>query len=84
MTDECEVEVDGVKLTLRRHKPDDQLRRFEAAEALRALGYPISYDTLSAMVTRRNGPPYYKFGKLTFYRYGELVAWAQARMRRAG
>jgi len=62
MTDECEVEVDDVKLMLRRHKPDDQLRRFEAAEALRALGYPISYDTLSAMVTWRNGPPFTSSG----------------------
>ena len=82
---EDEIEVDGVTLKLRRYKPEDRLRRLEAAQALSALGYPVTYDSLAALVTRGAGPPYYKFGKFAFYRYGELVAWAEARMqRRAG
>ena len=65
-----------------RYKPDDKLSMIDAAEALSTLGYPITYATLSLMATRRSGPPYYKFGKYTFYRYGDLAAWAATRMKR--
>jgi hypothetical protein len=82
---EDDIEVDGVNMKLRRYAPEDRLRRLEAAEVLSNLGYPVTYDSLAALVTRRAGPPYYKFGKFAFYKYGELIAWAEARMqRRAG
>ena len=82
MIEETEIEVDGVRLKLRRYQPEDRLRRLDAARALSDLGYPVTYDTLAAAVTRGTGPPYYKFGKYTFYKYGELIAWAEERMQR--
>ena len=85
MSEDAFIEVDGERLKLRQYKPEDRLRRYEAAQVLSDLGYPVTYDSLAALVTRRAGPPYYKFGKFAFYKYGELIAWAEARMqRRAG
>jgi hypothetical protein len=77
-----EVEAHVEKVKLRQYKPEDRLRRYEAAQVLSDLGYPVTYDSLAALVTRRAGPPYYKFGKYAFYKYGELIAWAEDRMRR--
>lgn len=69
----------------RGYEPDDRLQRADAALALTAAGFPTSYDTLSLLATKRTGPPYYKFGRNTYYRYADLIAWAEARMqRRAG
>jgi hypothetical protein len=57
--------------------PDDLLQRIDAAYALKFLGLPISYDSLSQMASRRVGPPFIKRGRLTLYRYSDLVAWAE-------
>jgi hypothetical protein len=83
MPEQLEVEVEGEKLTLRRYQPGDRLRRVEAAEALTALGYPASYTMLANWAVQRIGPPYYKFGKYAIYKHDDLVAWADARLRRA-
>ena len=85
MADITVEEVEAYAEKPRRYQPEDRLRRLEAAQVLSDLGYPVTYDSLAALVTRRAGPPYYKFGKFAFYKYGELIAWAEARMqRRAG
>jgi hypothetical protein len=57
--------------------PDDLLQRIDAAYALKFLGLRTSYDTLSQMASRRVGPPFIKRGRLTLYRYSDLVAWAE-------
>jgi hypothetical protein len=67
--------------THRGYEPDDRLQRADAALALTAAGFPTSYDTLSLLATKRTGPPYYKFGRNTYYRYADLMAWAEARMQ---
>jgi hypothetical protein len=41
--------------------PDVRLTRERTAEALTALGYPISPRTLSTKATRGGGPPYSLF-----------------------
>jgi hypothetical protein len=85
MADITLEEVEAYAEKPREYKPEDRLRRLEAAQVLSDLGYPVTYDSLAALVTRRTGPPYYRFGKFAFYKYGELIAWAEARMeRRAG
>jgi hypothetical protein len=54
------------------------LSRQAAAQALTAAGYVTSPSTLATKATRGNGPAYRKFGKRTVYRWGDLIAWAEA------
>jgi hypothetical protein len=54
------------------------LSREAAAQALTAAGYVTSSSTLATKATRGNGPAYRKFGKRAIYRWGDLVAWAEA------
>jgi hypothetical protein len=77
-----EIEAFGERREARQYLPDDKLGRVDAAEVLTALGYPMSYDTLAALKLRRKGPPCYKFGGKVFYKYGELITWAENRVRR--
>ena len=44
--------------------PDTRLRRKEAADALRAAGFPVSDKTLATKATRGGGPPYALFGRV--------------------
>jgi hypothetical protein len=60
--------------------PDTLLGRKENAEALTAAGYPISKATLATMASRGGGPLYRSFGKHPRYRWGDSLAWAQARL----
>jgi hypothetical protein len=54
------------------------LGREAAARALTAAGYITSSSTLATKATRGNGPAYRIFGKRAIYRWGDLIAWAQA------
>jgi hypothetical protein len=58
--------------------PDVLLGREAAAGALTAAGYQTSPLTLATKATRGNGPPYRRFGKRVIYRWGDLIAWAEA------
>jgi hypothetical protein len=54
------------------------LSREAAAQALTAAGYITSSSTLATKATRGNGPGYRIFGKRAIYRWGDLLAWAEA------
>jgi hypothetical protein len=56
---------------------DALLGREEAARALTA-GYVTSSATLATKATRGNGPAYRIFAKRAIYRWGDLLAWAEA------
>src|SRR5262249_46109095 len=58
---------------------DSVLRRAELAELLTALGFPHSTGGLANLAVRGGGPPFSKYGKTVIYRWGDGLAWAQAR-----
>jgi hypothetical protein len=60
--------------------PNTMLRRRQTAEALTATGFPITEATLATKATRGGGPPYRSFGRTPLYRWGDALAWAQARL----
>jgi hypothetical protein len=63
--------------------PDNQntlLRRDQVAAALTEAGFPISKATLATKASRGNSPPYRCFGRIPLYRWGDALAWAEARM----
>jgi hypothetical protein len=60
--------------------PDALLRRKAAAEALTAAGYPVAEKTLGTKASRGGGPPYRLFGRTVLYRWGDALAWAEARL----
>ncbi len=63
--------------------PDDPnalLRRKPTAEALTAKGYPITDKTLATKASRGGGPPFRSFGRVPLYRWGDAIAWAEARL----
>jgi hypothetical protein len=60
--------------------PDTRLRRKEAADALRAAGFPVSDKTLATKASRGGGPPYRLFGRVPLYRWGDALAWAEGRL----
>jgi len=57
---------------------DILLGREAGARALTAAGYVTSPATLATKATRGNGPAYRIFGKRAIYRWGDLLAWAEA------
>ena len=59
--------------------PDRMLTRQVGAAALTEAGRPTSPATLATKATRGDGPPYVKFGRRVLYRWGDLLAWAEAR-----
>ncbi len=59
---------------------NSRLKRAESAAALTARGFPIAAATLRTMATRGGGPPYQLFGKAALYQWGDLLAWAEARL----
>ena len=59
---------------------DALLTRKATAEALNKAGFPISDKTLATQATRGGGPPYQKFGPRVLYRWGDALAWAQAKL----
>jgi hypothetical protein len=58
--------------------PDARLTRERTAEALTALGFPISARTLATKATRGGGPPYALFCGRALYRWGDALDWAQS------
>ena len=56
------------------------LRRAACAEALTEAGFPVSAKTLATKATRGGGPPYHSFGRIVLYRWGDALAWAEARL----
>ena len=56
------------------------LTRRQAAEALTALGYPLSERTLSTKASRGGGPVFRHFGPRVLYRWGDLIDWAEGRL----
>ena len=59
--------------------PDSLVTRGAGAAALTSAGYPTSPATLATLVTRGNGPGYRIYGKRAIYRWGDLLAWAEAK-----
>lgn len=59
--------------------PDARLTRREVAQALTSAGFPISPSTLASKATRGGGPPFARFGRIAVYRWGDALAWAEAR-----
>jgi hypothetical protein len=57
--------------------PDVRLTRERTAEALTALGFPISARTLATKATRGGGPPYSLFNNRAMYRWQDALDWAQ-------
>jgi hypothetical protein len=60
--------------------PDALLTRRRNSAALTEAGFPTSESTLATKATRGGGPPYMKFGPKVLYRWGDSLAWAQARL----
>jgi hypothetical protein len=60
------------------HDHETLLSREAAARALTEVGYVTSPSTLATKATRGNGPAYRIFGKRAVYRWGDLIAWAEA------
>ena len=60
--------------------PEALLSRKDTAESLTAAGYPVKPATLATKATRGGGPPYQLFGTKPLYRWGNALAWAQARL----
>jgi hypothetical protein len=60
--------------------PDTLLRREATAEALTALGFQTKAATLATKATRGGGPPFRLFGRIPLYRWGDTLAWAEARL----
>ena len=67
-------------MSIRPSDSDFLLSRVETAKALTEGGYPIKAKTLATMATRGGGPPYRKWSKVTLYRWGDALQWAQARL----
>jgi hypothetical protein len=59
---------------------DALLTRRRTAEALTEAGLPTPAATLATMATRGGGPPYQLYGRRALYRWGDALAWAQARL----
>ena len=60
--------------------PETLLRRKQTAEALTAAGYPVAEKTLATKAVRGGGPTYRLFGRTVLYRWGDALAWAEARL----
>lgn len=60
--------------------PNARLRRKMTADALTAKGFPCSPATLATKAVRGGGPPYQLFGRIPLYRWGDALAWAEARL----
>jgi hypothetical protein len=60
--------------------PSTLLRRKRCAEALTAHGFPVAEKTLATKASRGGGPPYRKFGRVVLYRWGDVLAWAEAQL----
>jgi hypothetical protein len=60
--------------------PSALLRRKRCAEVLTEHGFPTAEKTLATQASRGGGPPYLKYGRIVLYRWGDVLAWAEARL----
>ena len=60
--------------------PNTRLTRQQLSAALTEAGFPVAAATLSTKATRGGGPPFSHFGPRVSYRWGDALAWAQARL----
>jgi hypothetical protein len=58
---------------------DTRLRRDATAAALEEAGYPTSPKTLATLASRGGGPKFRKYGRYPIYRWGDALAWAEAK-----
>jgi hypothetical protein len=65
---------------LQTENPDRLLTREQAAHALTEAGFPTKPKTLATKACRGGGPPYRYFGPRVLYRWGDVLAWAEARL----
>ena len=60
--------------------PDALLTRGQLSDALRHLGFEVAPATLATKASRGGGPPYRHFGARVLYRWGDALAWAEAKL----
>jgi hypothetical protein len=61
--------------------PDTYLPREKVPGALeKELGLRTTKTSLATMATRGGGPSFRKFGARAVYRWGDVVAWAEAKL----
>jgi hypothetical protein len=60
--------------------PETLLTREAAAAALTEFGFPTSRATLATRASRGGGPVFRHYGCRTVYRWGDIRAWAEARL----
>ncbi len=63
---------------------DALLTREHVAWALTEIGYACKPATLATKATRGGGPPFRIFGRVPLYRWGDALAWAEARTSPVG
>jgi len=69
--------------TMANHVPEDPdtlLTRDETAVALTQAGFPVRSATLATKACRGGGPEFRLFGTRPLYRWGDALAWAQAKL----
>jgi hypothetical protein len=57
------------------------LRRAEAARALTEAGFPTAKATLATLASRGGGPHFQRYGRTPLYRYGDLLKWAESKLK---
>jgi hypothetical protein len=65
------------------HIPEDLdmlLTRDQTAVALTQAGFPVRSATLATKACRGGGPKFKLFGTRPLYRWGDALAWAQAKL----
>jgi hypothetical protein len=60
--------------------PNTMLNRRATAAALTEAGYTTAPATLATLASRGGGPKFRKYGRIPLYRWGDALAWAQARL----
>jgi hypothetical protein len=60
--------------------PNTLLTRDQTAVALTEAGFPVRSATLATKACRGGGPAFKRFGTRPLYRWGDALAWAQAKL----
>ena len=68
------------RFTVNYPPPDAWLRRSEVAFYLSAAGFTVSQATLATIACRGGGPAFSKFGARPLYKWGDALAWAEAKL----
>jgi hypothetical protein len=74
------INLAGVLVSARDLNADTMLSDTQASEALAETGLRVAPATLQTKRSRGGGPPFVKFGVHVRYRWGSLLAWAQAQL----